>query len=338
VTGESADSVRLAVRETYVPLLAGFRPKSFADVVQFAAALPESDDDGRTITAARAAVELALLDAYSRAFATALDEVPRLLGLEGFGRPGSLDAIRFAGVVSADDASAVRKSVFKMRLGGLRDFKVKVGDPGDDARLRAAMHGLGRALRNGRVTLRIDANGAWDLDTAIRQLAEWDALPVSCVEQPLPRDGDFATLSARTRFGLMADESLVTTADARALIDDGAMTWFNIRLAKNGGLIPALRMAAWARHAGVRLMLGCLVGETSILSAAGRWFLRLTPDVRFAEGSYGRFLLRGDVVDRPVQFGWGGRARAMTGLGLGISVEERLLRRYCGGKAEAIGI
>jgi hypothetical protein len=63
-----------------------------------------------------------------------------------------------------------------------------------------------------------------------------------------------------------------------------------------------------------------MVGETSILSAAGRRFLQIVPGVRFAEGSFGRFLLTRDVAARPVRFGYGGRFKALTGLGWGVTV------------------
>ena len=79
--------------------------------------------------------------------------------------------------------------------------------------------------------------------------------------------------------------------------------------------------------------MGCMVGETSILSAAGRRFLECVPGGTFAEGSYGRFLLTGDVVGRPVQFGCGGKAQSLGGFGWGIEVREERLREYAGGQA-----
>jgi muconate cycloisomerase len=125
----------------------------------------------------------------------------------------------------------------------------------------------------------------------------------------------------------MADESLVTVDDAMALVEQQAASWFNIRISKNGGLIPSLQLAMAARHHGITCQLGCMVGETSVLSAAGRWFLQLVPDIRFAEGSYGRFLLKDDVVAKPLRFGLGGRWRPMTGPGLGVQVDPESLGR-----------
>jgi hypothetical protein len=54
----------------------------------------------------------------------------------------------------------------------------------------------------------------------------------------------------------MADESLVTPDDAEALIAHRTASWFNIRISKNGGLIPCLRLAMLARRHGMHLLCG----------------------------------------------------------------------------------
>ncbi|MCZ6697413.1 MAG: hypothetical protein O7D94_00600, partial [Planctomycetota bacterium] len=61
--------------------------------------------------------------------------------------------------------------------------------------------------------------------------------------------------------------------------------------------------------------------------AAGRWFLQLVPDIRFAEGGYGRFLLKDDVAIRPLGLGFGGRWKPMTGHGLGVTVDPKKLHK-----------
>jgi muconate cycloisomerase len=68
-----------------------------------------------------------------------------------------------------------------------------------------------------------------------------------------------------------------------------------------------------------------MVGETSILSAAGWRFLELVPHVTYAEGWFGSFLLARDVVPRSLRFGYGGRGRNLAGPGLGIEVDPQRL-------------
>ena len=125
----------------------------------------------------------------------------------------------------------------------------------------------------------------------------------------------------------MADESLITYQQGHSLIEQQAVDLFNIRISKNGGFLPAMRLAGLARQAGLGYQIGCMVGETSLLSAVGRRLLQLVPGVRFAEGSFGRFLLRDDVVTKPVRFGYGGRFRTLGGAGWGIDVRAEKLDR-----------
>ena len=92
--------------------------------------------------------------------------------------------------------------------------------------------------------------------------------------------------------------------------------------------MQSLRLADLAHRSGLDFQLGCMVGETGILTAAGRIFLELVGRrVRFAEGSYGRFLLRSDVTRERLSFGYGGFIRALSGPGLGVHVQPHKVRR-----------
>ena len=88
------------------------------------------------------------------------------------------------------------------------------------------------------------------------------------------------------------------------------------------------KIAESAARAGVSYQLGCQVGESGVLSAAGRHFASCVDGVRYLEGSYARFLLLEDVIEEDVSFGYGGSARSLTGAGLGVTVNERVLNKY----------
>src|SRR6185436_16660034 len=106
---------------------------------EFAAALPCTALDARPITAARCAVELALLDAYSRAMQKSIASIAGFLTDKWLGSPGSHGSVRFSGVISAEDPAHIRRSLRKMRWFALRDFKLKVGDAHDDQRLQTVI-------------------------------------------------------------------------------------------------------------------------------------------------------------------------------------------------------
>jgi len=337
VTGETVESVVADIQDTLIPALLEFHPPTFADALEAIESLPWRTTNGRLIPAARAAVELALLDAVMRAFGRDMDSVVQWMGLPGFGSPGSLATIRFSGVLASDDPRKTMRQLRMMYWGGLRHFKLKVGMAGDLALVRRVADYLRRPIARGRATLRVDANGAWSSDEA----AEWSraaaSLPIAAIEQPLARGNEERLCEIESPRGpkpaarpIIHDESLVTIEDGRRLIGLGVAGGFNIRLSKCGGMLPSLRLAALARREGVAIQLGCMVGETSILSAAGLRFLEMCPGVEWAEGCFGSWLLADDVVGRGLRFGYGGRPpRLRSRIGLTTDVLQARLDRLC---------
>lgn len=326
VTGETAESVLLDVAGPLAAPVRSFRADSFVSALEQIDALPYTDD-GRMFHAARAAVELALLDLVCRVFRRRPSDVAGWMGLAGFGPPGSIERVRYSGVVLGRTRGRLRWLLRLQRLAGLRDFKIKVATAGWEQRLRWASEALGPALRRGALTLRADANAGWSLAEAAEALPLLEDYGVSLVEQPLPdiHDADLPYLAEQSRCGLMVDESLLSIDDARRLIDGGGVRAFNIRIAKHGGFMPALRIGRLALSHGIDVHLGCLVGETSLLAAAGVAFLETCPRVRYVEGAYAPWMLRRDIVRSPVRFGLGGRIRPRKDLGWGVAVDDRSL-------------
>jgi muconate cycloisomerase len=232
---------------------------------------------------------------------------------------------------SADSGKTARR-LRLMRWYGLRDFKLKLGlgAEADLANLAVVRGRLAGAMSAGRCTLRVDVNGGWTADETPARVAELAAMGICAVEQPVfcPA-GELVELARRCELPLIADESLLTDSDAEALLAEPAKVWWNVRISKNGGLVRAGRLAARAASAGATAVLGCMVGESGILSAAQRRLLQaLGPGVRFVEGNYGRLLLAGDIVRRSVRFGYGGRLRMLGGTGMGVEVDLGLLERH----------
>jgi muconate cycloisomerase len=265
--------------------------------------------------ASRAAVELAVIDCALRAADASL----------GACLPPRRPVVTYSGVITAGSVDGARKRARQMKVMGLPSIKVKVGLGDDLERLRAVREVVGPS-----VSLRIDANGAWRADQAAARLDELAPLGLAAAEQPIPR-GDPAELAAlrrRAAVPIMVDESLVTEADADALIAAGACDLFNVRLSKHGGLGPSLAIAERARRAGIAVQVGSQVGETAILSAAGRHLAASLPEVAFVEGSFGALLLAQDVARDSVSFGFGGEAPLLRGPGLGIDVVTDRLRAH----------
>jgi len=320
VTGESIESVVADLAERLWPALrrACDAGADLARPDDRLAAIPHTDDDGRCLCAAACALEL---------------PVAALAAPVRPGRQGrhQLRRVRVSGVLGSTDPARTAGRLRLLRWLGLRHFKLKLGFGADvdAANLRVVRRQLARALRRGRCTLRVDVNGGWAAAETPQRLAELAALGVCAVEQPVfASAAALAELAGRCTLPLIADECLRTEADAAALEPAGERVWWNVRISKNGGLAGARRLAQRARAGGIPLVLGCMVGETSILSGAQRRLLATLPEApAFVEGNYGRLLLRGDLTRRSLGLGWGGRLRR-PGAPFAPPVDPRRLRRY----------
>jgi L-alanine-DL-glutamate epimerase-like enolase superfamily enzyme len=126
---------------------------------------------------------------------------------------------------------------------------------------------------------------------------------------------------------IMLDESLCSQVDAERALEQGTCDLYNLRLSKCGGFIPTLRLAQFAVKHGLGYQLGCQVGETALLSAAGRQFATSVANLRYVEGSYDRHLVRETLAKEDITFRWGGWAPALDGAGLGVHVDNESLER-----------
>lgn len=316
VTGETVDQAVATLERDLWPALCD-REWPEDDLAALMAMLPDPPGPPTIVAhhASRAAAELALIDCGLR---TRGDPAGKLL-------PPARQAVRYSGVISAGEVEQCERQARRLRLAGLRQIKIKVGRGDDVARVRAVSAVLGRD-----VELRVDANGVWSAGEAVRALSPLAELGVVSVEEPLGRDrrADLARLRADCPIPIAVDESLVTEDDAARLIDERACDLFNLRVSKCGGLGRSIVMARMAASAGIGVQVGCHVGETAILSAAGRHLAAAIPDLRCAEGSYGRHLLSEDISDESIAFGHGGDAPVLRAPGLGIAVSESRVRKW----------
>jgi L-Ala-D/L-Glu epimerase len=328
VSGESRQDAFALLRDQVLPALVGRTFQSLPEVVSF---LEKCDGKAPAEwvrpevpqTSAWCCVDLALLDAFGRAFGE-----PASLGGQPSG--GALERYRYSGVVSAGRGWPYVKSLLKTRAFGFPQVKLKLGEEGALQAARTARRLLGR-----RVDLRVDANMAWDVDQALEVIQQLRTVGIGSFEQPVAA-GDLAGLARLVRgssAGIVVDEGLTDRESLQALISHQACTGANVRISKCGGLVGAYARCREALDAGLMLQVGCQVGESSLLSAAHLTLLSalapLTPGVRYAEGCFGRHLLREDPVSPLVQFGYGGRPpRRPPGAGLGVRVDQVMLQRW----------
>jgi o-succinylbenzoate synthase len=178
-------------------------------------------------------------------------------------------------------------------LTGFPAVKVKVGRPDarDDVELVAAV----RDAVGPAVTLRVDANGAWDLDTAEAMIGRLAPFDLELVEQPVAALDDLARLRRRVDVPLAADECVRSVGDARCLATLQAADVVVLKVQPLGGVRTALQVA---ETAGVPALVTSM-RETSVGIAAGLALAAALPELPYACGLAAR-MPGGDVVRDPL--------------------------------------
>lgn len=185
-------------------------------------------------------------------------------------------------------------------------YKIKVGTVDDLPRLKAI-----RA--HTQSTLRVDANAAWSLETALQLLPALEELGVELVEQPLAKEDweGMSILYKRSPLPLIADESCVGLSDVPRCAD--LFHGINIKLTKCSGLTPARQMIEKAKDLKLKIMLGSM-NESSVGTAA---LAHLLPFVDYADLD-GPLLLDEDLATG-IEFD-NGRVIVSSNAGLGVDL------------------
>lgn len=210
----------------------------------------------------------------ARAFAAAAEAA-----CTGFPAPRR-DRVRVNALVAGPDLDPAA-------VEGFDAVKVKIRSPGDVelvARVRDAV--------GARTEIRVDPNGAFDVETAVEVIARLDRLGVALVEQPVGSLEELAEVRRRARVPIAADESVRDVGDARRLRALAAADAVVLKVQPLGGVRAAL---AVAEEAGVPAIPTSMM-ETSVGLAAGLALACALPDVPFACGLATAMLLDADVT------------------------------------------
>ena len=166
--------------------------------------------------------------------------------------------------IGAPDAMAAKARAFVAQ--GVRTLKIKVGKNGEEdvERVRVIREAVGPSIG-----LRIDANQGWDFDTAARSLKAMGKFTLQFCEQPIHHHYDYLlpALRKQSPVPIMGDESVFNHHDAIRLIESGSIDSINVKLAKSGGILEALRIADTATRYGTPCMLGGMLESRLALTA-----------------------------------------------------------------------
>ena len=281
-----ADRVRVPFRRPF-PTATGMWVEREAWILRLV------DEDGRVglgeavLEPANGEVAETILEALIReAVEGAADGLPSLDDLEMHGAPGRALAAAIAGarldldgpVPAEDDDSGVGVNATLPSLGpeaaaeaalqsvesGFVTLKVKAGAERETEVLVERVRAI-RAAVGPDIALRLDVNGAWDLETATERLEAIARFDIEFVEQPLAAhdiDG-MAELRRRVSVPIAADEAATSVRDVRGLLEVEAADVLVVKPARVGGPSAVAEIAALAAAHGVPIVISTLF-ETGI--------------------------------------------------------------------------
>ncbi len=210
--------------------------------------------------------------------------------------PPLRDAVPVNATVPAVSAAEVASVL--ARFPGCTTAKVKVAERGQRAgddleRLAAVRDALGPA---GRV--RVDANGAWEVEEAVQRIARYDAAAggLEYVEQPCASVEELAAVRRRVDVPIAADESVRRADDPLRVARLRAADVLVLKVQPLGGVRACLGIA---EQTGLPVVVSSAL-ETSVGIAAGVALAAALPELRYACGLATIGLLQRDVVAEPM--------------------------------------
>ncbi|SFE89957.1 dipeptide epimerase [Alteribacillus iranensis] len=253
ITGDSLVSIEQIINGPMKELLL------YRDIEKIETLLSELQQTVVGNTSAKAAVDIALHDAYSQLYQLPLYQ---LLG-------GETNKIETDITIGIDEPSIMHEEAKSLTNQGYSALKIKVGhsEELDLERIRSVRQAVGS-----EALLRLDANQGWDSKQAVRliQKLEDDNLGIELVEQPVSAH-DFSGLKfirERVNTPIMADESIFSPYDTLRLLKEEAVDLLNIKLMKCGGIRRAYQIADIAEAAGVECMIGSMMESSISVTAA----------------------------------------------------------------------
>jgi len=206
------------------------------------------------IPAALAAIDLALWD---RAGRKAGRPVAELLS------DRHAPSVAVNATITATDRTAAAEQAAQAVGEGFECLKLKVG-AGDDAGRVAAV----RAAAGPGASLRLDANGAWDVEQAVRTIEALAPAGLELVEEPVHGLAGMREVRERVPVRVAIDE----TASERGALGGGIADAVCLKISRCGGIGALVAAAALVRASGAEVYLASTLdgplGVAAALQAA----------------------------------------------------------------------
>jgi len=320
VTGETqeraAKSASRFVQKNSFP----WKLDNVSQIWDFIDSLPKGKEDNAAICA----IEIALLDALGKSQKKSI--------LDYFSKDFYTSTVYYGAAIPLGNKPRIMELCELIRKLRINQLRIKMDKNFEQNKEAVEIVNL---VFGDDYDLRIDPNGVWDRKLAFKHVPLIKKYKVKIVEEPMsyldPGFIEFVELMKSYGVILMACETVCTLEDLERIIKDDYYNMTNVKLCRSGGFRRSLKMIKRIRSSGLSFQIGCTLGESGILSAAGRALSLLCRDAIYYDGSYDRFMLKENITTQDVSFGPGGKAGPLDSPGLGVKINKENLMRLSNG-------
>ncbi len=241
---------------------------------------------------------------------------------DGHAAVGTPSPVRCNATLITGDPASVVAGAERWAAAGFSTFKLKLGGGDEVATVRAVREALGSRAR-----IRIDVNGAWDVETAKRTLRELEPYEVELAEQPVASLEEAMEVARSTEIPIAGDESIESRADAERAAAMEAFRMTGVKLSKVGGPEEAIEIAEVLPS----YMSSALDGPVGIAAAAqvavtlGEAAVGGGPDLAHGLATQRLFSSTIASVEWTLE---GDMLHAPNGPGLGVEIDEGALQAH----------
>lgn len=221
----------------------------------------------------------------------------------------------------AGEPAAVAADAERWASEGFSIFKLKLGVGDDVGQVRAAREALGPEAR-----IRVDANAAWDVETARHTLQAIEPFDVELAEQPVTTLEEAMQVSGSTSIPLAGDESIENRGDAVRAVKLGAFKLAGLKLSKVGGPEEAIAIAE-VLPSFVSSALDGPVGVAAAAQVAQTLDQAALGIPHFAHGLATQRLFASTIASVECELR-GGMLHPPEGPGLGVEIDEAALAAH----------
>lgn len=304
---ETIETVRTTIDRYLGPALLGLHVEDEAAIRRtLDREIAPSFSTGQPIC--KAGLDLALFDLNGK--------IRNASASERWNRKGR-EKITLSWTIDVRELDELEKSVAEAHARGFANFNLKVGT---DWKLDVAVCKELRALAPGAFVW-ADANGGYDLETALATAPRFADLGIAALEQPLPgnRLSGYRELRRQRALPILMDEPIVSLDDLRAFHELGLLDGVAMKVSRCGGLTEAHRILDYMHQNGLQFFASGLTDPD--LSLAASLLLYGAFDLQHPAALNAPQFLTGSFLQTPIRVD-GDQAHLPTGPGLGVTVDE----------------